>query len=295
MVGAAPSFVRALPRAVSNTPQTAPDVAPSDGAPGDSGLPPEELTVDELERQVVSLAGQIAAMTARWLLLLAEFDRREAWSGVGVRSCAHWLNLHCGMSLGAGREHVRAAHALAGLPVTREAFLAGQLSYSKVRAITRVASVADEEALVDLARNGSASQVERIVRAYRKARNPDEIPPEPDHFVRWHYAEDGTFVASLRVPPEVGAAWVALLEHARDELFADITGTRTDAADPSTADPSTADPSTADSSTAASDAAGHDAAADADVQDMADDAGRRRQPVAPGCGLARRPGCAGRP
>jgi hypothetical protein len=51
---------------------------------------------EQLENQITTLAGQINAANYRFLKLIAEFDRRQAWSGYGLRSCAHWLNWKCG-------------------------------------------------------------------------------------------------------------------------------------------------------------------------------------------------------
>ena len=70
----------------------------------------------ELEAQITELAGQLNAAQYRWLMLIAEFDRRKGWSDGRLPSCARWLNFKCGLNLGAAREKVRVAHALAGLP-----------------------------------------------------------------------------------------------------------------------------------------------------------------------------------
>jgi hypothetical protein len=93
----------------------------------------------ELESELLGLAGHIAAAQSRFLVLLAEFDDRGGWAGPGLRSCAHWLSWRAGMSLRTATEQVRVAHALTRLPLVAAAFAAGSLSYSKVRAITRVA------------------------------------------------------------------------------------------------------------------------------------------------------------
>src|SRR3954447_740203 len=109
-----------------------------------SGQRSGQLTLGGLAGGIRSGGGGLGAATAAWLGLVAEFDEREGWGGVGIVSCAHWLAWQCGMSPGAAREHVRVARSLAGLPVTAQAFAAGQLSYSKVREITRVADAGTE-------------------------------------------------------------------------------------------------------------------------------------------------------
>ena len=98
--------------------------------------------VAELERlgdEIAQLAAQLDAATARLLDLIREFDARLGWNH-GFRSCAHWLSWRVGMKLGAAREHVRVAHALGSLPRLADALARGELSYSKVRALTRIAT-----------------------------------------------------------------------------------------------------------------------------------------------------------
>src|SRR5882757_5620985 len=129
----------------------------------------DTLQTSELETELVALAGRVAAAQCRFLLLLAEFDAREGWGGPGIRSCVHWLSWRVGLSQRAGREQVRVARALVGLPLIAEEFGVGRLSYAKVRAVTRIATPDTERALVDVALTGTASHVERVVRAARRA------------------------------------------------------------------------------------------------------------------------------
>src|SRR5437870_2759152 len=118
-------------------------------------LSKETLALQRLEDEITELAAHIHAATCRWLCLVAEYDRREGWALWGAKSCAHWLAWTCGIAPGAAREHVRVARRLPELPAIREAFAAGQLSFSKVRAITRVATAENEDALLMLARHGT--------------------------------------------------------------------------------------------------------------------------------------------
>src|SRR5262245_53048172 len=121
-----------------------------------------ELSIPELEAQLTELAGHLNAASYRWLSLLADFDRRDGWSDGGTQSCAHWLNWRLGIDLGAAREKLRVAHALEKLPRISGAMARGELSYSKVRAITRVASAETEECLLNIALHGTASHVETL-------------------------------------------------------------------------------------------------------------------------------------
>src|SRR3954470_3102037 len=92
-----------------------------------------------LEREISELAAHIHAATCRWLLLVGEYDRREGWAEWGCKSCAQWLSWRCSLAPSAAREQVRVARQLAELPLIAAAFGRGELSYSQVRALSRVA------------------------------------------------------------------------------------------------------------------------------------------------------------
>jgi hypothetical protein len=172
-------------------------------------VPLDEVPLERLESEITELAAHIAAGDCRWLLLVAEFDRRQGWGTWECRSCAHWLNWKCSIDLGAARERVRVARSLAALPAVTAAFAAGELSYSKVRALTRVAEPETEDALLEMARTGTASHLERIVRAYRRALGHEEVDQANRmHEVlslQWQHDDDGTFVLRARLTPEQGA------------------------------------------------------------------------------------------
>jgi hypothetical protein len=123
-------------------------------------LSPTEI--DALGDDIAVTAAHIDAATHRLLTLIRDFDRAGGWYRQGALSCAHWLSWRIGLGLGPAREKVRVAHRLAELPLLDEAFRRGELSYSKLRAMTRVASPDNEAALLDLARNSTAAQLERI-------------------------------------------------------------------------------------------------------------------------------------
>ncbi|MCK9927496.1 13E12 repeat family protein, partial [Frankia sp. Mgl5] len=101
------------------------------------GLDAQTAPLADLETAICGWAGRLAAATCGWLVLLSAFERRGGWSGIGLRSCAHWLSWRCGIGLRAAREHLATARALEQLPTVRAAFADGTISYSKVRAITR--------------------------------------------------------------------------------------------------------------------------------------------------------------
>ena len=132
-----------------------------------SDLPAGDAAVDRLGDAIAELAARLHAATYELLVLLRRFDEANGWN-TGFLSCAHWLSWRTGIDPGAAREKVRVARALATLPLIGAAMARGELSYSKVRALTRIATPAQEPLLLDIARAGTASHVERIVRAWRR-------------------------------------------------------------------------------------------------------------------------------
>jgi Domain of unknown function (DUF222)/HNH endonuclease len=182
-----------------------------------AGLPSEHL-----EREITELGGHINAATARWLGLVGEFDRREAWAEWGCRSCTHWLSYRCGISPAAAREQVRVARRLEELPHLRAAFARGELCYSQVRAVTRVATPDNEADLLEIALHATAAQLERIVRAYRgvlEVELGDESADYRRRFVRCEHDDDGALLIHARLPAEEGALVLAALEGSRKALM----------------------------------------------------------------------------
>ena len=157
-------------------------------------------------------AVRLAAATAAWLRLVAEFDEREGWGGVGITSCAHWLSWRCSLTPGTARQHVRVARALRRLPLIEAAFAGGELSYSKVRAITRVAEPGTEAELVEFARHATASQVERTVRAWRRADDVDSGRVADRRRFSWSFDEDGMLSVRVRMEAVPGTEFLAAIE-----------------------------------------------------------------------------------
>ena len=163
----------------------------------------------ELEAEITELAGHLNAAQHRWLTLIAEFDRRQGWSDGACLSCAHWLNFKCGINLGAAREKVRVAHALESLPKISASMSRGEVSYSKVRAMTRVATAETEDYLLSIALHGTAHHVERLVQHFRRAQEAEELSREARQHagrsLHYHFDDDGSLVVKARLPAEAGA------------------------------------------------------------------------------------------
>ena len=180
---------------------------------------------DQLGAEITELCSYIYAAESRLLALIHRFDENEYWARQGMCSCAHWLNFKCGIGMGTAREKVRIAHALAELPKISEAFARGALSYSKVRAMTRIADEKNEDYLLMIAEHGTAHHVEKLVSKYRTAKRlqDPEIAREQHNSreVTHFYDHDGCLVIKARLPAEQGALIVKALEMAMDKDFAE--------------------------------------------------------------------------
>ncbi len=179
------------------------------------------LSLDQLGDEIAELSAHLDAATARLLDLIREFDAREGWNS-GFISCAAWLSWRVGLAPGAAREHVRVARALGALPLLARALARGELSYAKVRALTRVATPETEERLPAVGREGTAEHVERIVRGWRRVDRQAEAREEAlrhaSRALHVYPDSDGTVMIRGRLTPEVGALLVQALTAAREAL-----------------------------------------------------------------------------
>ena len=192
--------------------------------PTDSAERKAELdAIEELGDEIATLAAHIHAATHRLLVLIADFDRRRGWELSGHRTCAHWLSFRTGINLGAAREKVRAARALTELPETSAAMSRGELSFSKVRALTRVADAENESELLELARGCTTAQLERVMRAWKRGDREDEAARERERYERRRLSifpdDDGMYVVRGKLTPELGALLMRAVEAASDALY----------------------------------------------------------------------------
>ncbi len=178
-------------------------------------------TIDELDEAIASRAARINAITYQFLVLIREFDERAGFLRWSFSSCAEWLHWRCDLSAQAARDRVRVAHALKDLPAISQAFERGALSYSKVRALTRVASARDEQALLEFALNTTAARVEERIRQLRNGDEDSVGDAERLHasrsLIATRNARLGTVRLSVELPQEQGELVMQALEKALNE------------------------------------------------------------------------------
>ncbi len=177
------------------------------------------LRLDEPEAELATLASHLYAGTCRWLELVGELDRRGGFAESGQASCAEWLAWRCALTPRAAREHVRVARRLPSLPVIHAAFARGELSYAKVRALTRVATADNEDELLELARVFTAAQLERAVRGYRRVTTAEARELQEGAYLSVFWEPDGSLSIHCRLAPEDGALLLRTLDAARDTLW----------------------------------------------------------------------------
>jgi Domain of unknown function (DUF222)/HNH endonuclease len=182
----------------------------------------QRARLEQLGERIAQLSAQISAATYELLVMLREFDEQGGWNS-GFLSCAHWLCWRVGLDVGAAREKLRVARALGALPQLAAAMRRGELSYSKVRALTRIATPANEECLLTFGRAGTAAHVERLVRGMRRvdrlAAGEDERRRHASRYLRAYTDQDGMVVVTGRLAPEAGAALLRALDAGVEKLY----------------------------------------------------------------------------
>ena len=215
-----PAGAGATAQAAQGTPDESHPPAPAAGAAAALPEPAEPPDLDRLGDQIAELSARIDAATYELLCYLHQFNQQHGWEG--FRSCAHWLNWRTGLDLGAAREKLRVAAALAELPHISAAMACGRLSYSKVRALSRVASPATEARLLAVACGATAAQVERLVRGWRQADHAAQADGEQlrlaSRMLSTQVDDNGMLVLRARLTPEVGAVLLRAVEAALEQV-----------------------------------------------------------------------------
>jgi hypothetical protein len=178
--------------------------------------------LDQLGERIAEQAAHFDAAMHRFLADLREFDERGGWHVQGAMSCAHWLSWRVGWDLVTGRERVRVARKLGEFPVIDDALRRGEVSYSKVRALVRVATPTNEALLLDHARLMTASQLEKLCRKYalvqRHGQDPHPRNDEQRRYVRRRDTDDGMVKLEAILHPEEAELVWTILNHAATQL-----------------------------------------------------------------------------
>jgi hypothetical protein len=169
--------------------------------------------------EIATLAANLEAAEYQLITKIGQFDASGEWAGLGALSCAHWLNWRIGLALGPAREKVRVARVLPKLSKISKAFEEGRLSYSKVRAMVRVATPENEDLLLQMAMSTTASVLETLCRKFRSVLDREresETPEEAEakRSATYHHLKDGRMRFTIDLPADEGARFLAAIDAA---------------------------------------------------------------------------------
>ena len=224
-----------------------PGWAPSEDAQLDFTEDERRARFASADHRLGSHAAHINAAWAEALEALYEVDRLGGWNDHGATSCEEWFGWRCGLPIHEARRAVRTARRLPNLPLIRKHFGAGELSYWQVATMVQVATPEIEESLVEIALYSTATQLARVVRAFKGVLDRIELDrSNARHVARslvYHYDEDGFLVMRAKLTPEDGAVLLAALNEAAKEIEAQA---RADTDEAESAEPDTIEARRAD-------------------------------------------------
>ena len=180
-----------------------------------------------ISRRLKVLGKDMNSNHADLLELLVRYDDCRGWESTGSRHCAAWMNLYLGIGLPLGWEYLRVGRKLRELPVTRALFQVGQLTWSKVRVLSRVADPENESTLCHAALDASVTQVERLCDEYRwqeeddktgKSETEKSFQQWQDRSLTWNKISNGNIRISLSLPPEMAQGFLKSVEHSMSLL-----------------------------------------------------------------------------
>ena len=182
----------------------------------------EDLSDDEIVREVAKVGAHIAAATARLLDLVSIADERGIWSDWDAKSLPQWLSWLTGMSPHRAREHATVADRIKQWPETAKALTTGAISFCQARAITATEAPGFDAELARVATEATTAQLEAVTRGYRRALVLNGPDGDEGVHARWYlnyFFEDESFVVRGRWGRDDGAIIKTALDSANDELF----------------------------------------------------------------------------
>src|SRR5690349_3463633 len=172
-----------------------------------------------LGERIAENAAHLDAAMHRLLVDIRRFDEEQGWYHADFRSCADWLSWRVGWDLGTARDRVRVARRLGALPVIDDALRRGALSYSKCRALVRVATPENQDAMLTAAETTTAAQLEKLCRRIAgvqrsQQRAADDAPPH--RYVNKRVLDDGMVrIEAVLRPEEAERVWATSVAAAK--------------------------------------------------------------------------------
>ena len=185
--------------------------------------------VDDLEDRLAVIVGQLNALHAQLVDLVAEARDTGAWSGAGIRSLTHWLTWKAGVTNERANGLVRLAAAKTTHPALSTLFADGQLTVDQAAVAVKVPDYADAR-VAEMAPLATVNQLRTIVRCAQPVTPPPsdssgQRPPAPVDSVSAYTSDDGRYHLTADLAADHGRILDAALDAARDRIRHD-TGTR---------------------------------------------------------------------
>lgn len=174
-----------------------------------------DLATDRLERDLIDLAGRLAAGTYELLLLVGEFDARNTWALRGALSCAAWLADLCDIEISTARTQVGVAKAMRDHPLLDAALAHGDISYSKARRLVPYLDGDNDTELIEIARRVPAGRLAAAIAAWAHRNDDSEVIERRQRdarFCSWSTNPDGTVTITAQLTPAAAGAVCAVID-----------------------------------------------------------------------------------
>lgn len=155
-----------------------------------------------------------ASSQHRLVVVAADFADSVEWVAAGSPTAAHWLAAAADVEPCTAREWIRIGKRLRSLPAIAAAFESGEISYSKVRTATRLATPENEVELVKIANDVPAGELGRALALWLL---DNSTPEQVEHHhneqrsLKWRTEADGMVTFTLRLQPLIAGLLIAAL------------------------------------------------------------------------------------
>jgi hypothetical protein len=146
--------------------------------------------------------------------LAADFADSGEWMATGAVSAAHWIAGVADIEVCTAREWIRVGRRLRVLPLIADLFEADELSYSKVRTLSRIATPENEQQLAAIAADVPAGALPRAIAAWLHRTSNDAELERHQHeqrSVTWRNEPDGLVTFTARLPPLIAGVLISQL------------------------------------------------------------------------------------
>lgn len=169
-----------------------------------TSTPPTDPEPSTLGDVLVEVGHLIDHTQYRLVTLAASFSSSDEWVHAGYRTAAHWIADHVGVCVATAREWIRVGRRLTELPQLDHAFRTRTLNYTKVRTLSRIATPASVEELIDLAHLTPADALGHALARWSKDNESDDERTSRHRRQRrltYRIEPDGMVSGSFLLPP----------------------------------------------------------------------------------------------